>query len=153
MSTPTTDSNYTACKTTAGNSLPPQASDVVDGQIGDPSDPTTYVPFLVGAYSKDGAAWVCLEFGTGFQRRVIVPASSASAPSVTPRFDAASATDPSAPSGHTGYPSNTCQVATTGTKRQLGSQCRETRRDSARNGNTRAANRQRKCNEGATNRQ
>jgi hypothetical protein len=52
------DSNYGAC-------------DVIrSGFIGDPSDPTTYVPFLIGSHSDSSNDWICLRAGA-IQDRVM----------------------------------------------------------------------------------
>jgi hypothetical protein len=118
VGTPSVDADYTACQNASGNAVPPPHP-LVAGQVGDASDPSTYVPFALDTYSSSGSGWVCLQVGTQFEKRVVVPASSTSPPDVTNRFDAPGVTDPSPVSGPAGYPSSTCQAGTGGTKRQL----------------------------------
>lgn len=110
---PSVDGDASACATTSGNDLPPPHP-VFSGSLGDPADPSTYVPFAVDLYASASYGGVCLTVGTT-GRRVLVPVPQTGAPpAVTFELDAP-ATHLPAPTPNGGSASGACQSATTGT--------------------------------------
>jgi hypothetical protein len=75
---PTVDGNHGACTTTPGNLVPTQHP-LLAGAVGDPGDPSTYLPYLLDTYGGASGAWVCVRFGA-VQARIVVPTG----PSATP---------------------------------------------------------------------
>jgi hypothetical protein len=99
---PTTDTSADVCA--VANNAPP----AVDGHVGDPSDPSTYVPYFVDTHSGTTATWICVEVGS-FRERVIVPTGAgATLPTVTfvPDVVGPHVPSPTAPA----TPSGTCQT-------------------------------------------
>ena len=70
---PTADADTDACADAPAN-LVPGPHPIQSGSVGDPSEPATYLPFLVDAYASTGQAWICLYAGA-IRQRVVVPAS------------------------------------------------------------------------------
>lgn len=103
---PTADGDVGACATSPGNAIPGQHP-IEAGSVGDPSDPSTYVPFVVDAYATIGEAWICLGIGA-FRQRVVVPAAGLSPPVVTFTPDRSGNHVPEATL--VGTPSETCQA-------------------------------------------
>ena len=68
---PTVDTNVAACATSPGN-LVPGPHPAVDVEVGDPSEPATYLPVLLDTYATTSQAWVCVTVGAQ-QYRVVVP--------------------------------------------------------------------------------
>lgn len=79
---PTTDTDADACTTTPGNTVPGRHP-VLDGALGDPDDPATYVPFLVDSHSTTQGTWVCVAVGSVRRRIVIHGGASDAPPSIT----------------------------------------------------------------------
>jgi hypothetical protein len=102
-SVPSIDSSSGACAT-QGYVAPP-----LSGSLAGTS-------FLVGASNPSGAAWVCLQFGSTVQYRVVVPTTGVSGPPVTVNQDSSlplpsPTADP--------YPSGTCENGTNPAPTQL----------------------------------
>lgn len=111
---PTTDGDYASCATAAGNIVPTQHP-ILSGTVGDPSDPATYLPYLLDAYSDGSSTWLCLRAGS-VTRRVIVPPGSG----VTPRAVTFVADPPGVPvlaaPAAPATPSGECQRPLAGTR-------------------------------------
>jgi hypothetical protein len=106
---PHTDSASDACSATSPNGVP-GPHPLVDGSVGDPSDPPSAGPFKLDTYSASGEAWVCLQAETT-KVRVVVPTPGTGVPDVAiHQDDPASGSPPPLP-GPVGYPSSSCQTA------------------------------------------
>ncbi|HWL38122.1 MAG TPA: glycine rich domain-containing protein [Frankiaceae bacterium] len=68
---PTVDSASNACTATPGNGVP-TPHPLLSGAVGDPADPTTFLPYLLDAYSGAQGTWVCVGVGP-VQTRFVVP--------------------------------------------------------------------------------
>lgn len=113
---PTTDGAATACAS-PGNGVP-GPHPTLKGAVGDPSDPP-YVPFLLDTYLGAGQAWLCLQAGSAFTGRVIVPLPvTPDVPSIVQYADSAQSHLPP-PTANPGSNSGACDAAATGTKRSL----------------------------------
>lgn len=102
----TPDANYGACAAQSGNTR------FVAGEFGDPSDPTTHLPFSLDVWRGDAAAWVCLRAGLG--ARVVY-----NAPASFEQDDPAAATAPLRTPWTPGVDSADCEAQVTGTKTRL----------------------------------
>jgi hypothetical protein len=113
----TPDSNYGACSAQTDNILPlPPLVNPFSGQIGDPSDPTTYVPYLLAEYANsNGSAWVCLRAGPVQQRVMFNGASGAG----FPQDDPTAAVSPARVPWPAGKASADCETQAGGTKTPL----------------------------------
>lgn len=111
---PSVTDNGAACTSMSGNSLPPPHP-TVSGSIGDPGDPSTYVPFTADVFASADRAAVCVSVGaTG--RQVIVPIpKTGTPPSVTFAQDGIDPHRPT-PTDNPSPVSGSCQAAATGTK-------------------------------------
>lgn len=114
---PSTDTNVTACATQGGNTVP-GPHPLLKGQLGDPGDPSTYVPFLIDSWAGNGDAWVCVGAGDVKVRAKVSTGASVTTPNVAFHQDL--------PGSHTSQPpilyvpSGQCQAAgTSGVTRYL----------------------------------
>ncbi|HVF73690.1 MAG TPA: hypothetical protein VM938_01470 [Acidimicrobiales bacterium] len=111
---PSTDTSASLCATTSGNAIPPPHP-VFSGSLGDPADPTTYVPFSADLFASASEGWLCLTAGS-VSRRVVVPVPhTGTPPSVTFATDGTTSRLPSS-TVNTSPTSGACQGATTGSK-------------------------------------
>lgn len=111
---PSTDANAGVCASRPGN-LVPGPHPTLAGSVGDPADPSTYVPFFADVHATTSAATLCLSVGTT-GRQVTVPVPQAGTPpSVTMFSDEAGVHRPSSPVNSAPV-SGACQAATTGVR-------------------------------------
>lgn len=100
---PTADSDADACTTAPGNTAP-GPHPLLSGHLGDPSDPATYLPFLLDSYVSPAATWVCVGVGTVRQRVIVRASADVVPPTVTfvpdaPGSDVGTTLPPSTASG------------------------------------------------------
>jgi hypothetical protein len=69
---PVVDDNSDACSASSSGNSVPGPHPTVGGALGDPADPSTYLPFLLDTYASNAGAWVCLQVGA-IRERVVVP--------------------------------------------------------------------------------
>lgn len=111
---PSTDTDASVCASRPGNAVP-GPHPTLAGSVGDPADPSTYVPFFTDVHATTSAATLCLGVGTT-GRQVTVPLpQGATPPSITTLSDQAGTHRPTSPVNAAPV-SGACQAATTGTR-------------------------------------
>ena len=111
---PSVDDSAGACVTTPGN-LVPGPHPLLSGSVGDPGDPSTYVPFATDIHVSGASAWLCLSAGSVGKRVVVPVPQTGTPPSFLHQVDATASHVPVPPDNPSNV-SGTCQSATTGTK-------------------------------------
>ena len=108
---PSADDSWGACN--APGNLVPGPHPTLTGSVGDPADPTTYVPFSTDLYSSPTTAAFCVRVGSAGKRVVVPVPQAGTPPSVSLLSDPPGTHLPTRPP-NPGTPSGTCQAAAAG---------------------------------------